>query len=160
MHGPFIAPVHKDTKTHMEKLINAIQVQLMLRLGCGVYGEIWKMYTNESSNLRPLSMKCDGTKRLPKFLASACSRGASQLTGFLDAHLQLRFSKPCFILGRYNLDANDWTLFQTSAGWDAALAETQLIVLGQETRPLTLRGCDLMAEMVHEMCFRKWQHRH
>eukprot|EP00434_Breviolum_minutum_P006439 symbB.v1.2.005684.t1/scaffold334.1/size226555/7 len=62
-----------DTKTHMEKLINAIQVQLMLR---------------------------------------------------------------------YNLDANDWTLFQTSAGWDAALAETQLIALGEETQPLTLRGCE------------------
>lgn len=126
MHGAFTAPVHKDTKTHMEKLINAIQGQLMLRLGFpgSIFLKSGNMYTNESSKLE--NLRCDGNKKVAP------------------------------VLGRYNLDASDWTLFQTSAGWDAALAETQLIVLGEETQPLTLRGCDLVAEMVHEMCCIKW----
>ena len=34
-------------------------------------------------------MELKDTKRLPKFFASSCSRGASQSTRFLDAHLQL-----------------------------------------------------------------------
>ena len=51
MHGPFTAPVHKDTKTHMEKLINAIQVQLMLRLGCrGLF--FWNLENVHCTNLQ------------------------------------------------------------------------------------------------------------
>lgn len=39
---------------------------------------------------------------------------------------------------RYNLDATDWSLFQSSAGWDALHAETQLRGNGL----VTLRDCE------------------
>lgn len=39
---------------------------------------------------------------------------------------------------RYNLDATDWSLFQSSAGWDALHAETQLRSNGL----VTLRDCE------------------
>lgn len=130
MHGPFTAPVHKDTKTHMEKLINAIQVQLMLRLGC------WGLFFWNLEHVHEWIFKAG------------------------EPEVWWEPTRVAPVLGRYNLDANDWTLFQTSAGWDAALAETQLIVLGEETQPLTLRGCDLVAEMVHETFFIKWYQWH
>ncbi|CAK9045088.1 Probable ubiquitin carboxyl-terminal hydrolase 1 (Deubiquitinating enzyme 1) (Ubiquitin thioesterase 1) (Ubiquitin-specific-processing protease 1) [Durusdinium trenchii] len=44
---------------------------------------------------------------------------------------------------RYNLDATDWTLLQTSAGWDANHAETVLWEPKQaQMQSMTLRGCE------------------
>ena len=62
----------------------------------------------------------------------------------IRSRLDQRISRMVCHPGRYNLDATDWTLLQTSAGWDANHAETVLWEPKQaQMQSMTLRGCGL-----------------